>query len=304
MAMIHINRAGNSLGTFSEEEVREGVRTGRFLGTDLAWREGMASWQALSQFPEFAAPSTPSPGASAPQAPVPSFVPSAGVPAVSGAPRSGLPWEHRSEIGFFPAFFQTIVMVLLKPGEAFTVMRTEGGLGDPLIFVVIGGSIAVVIWTLVSMLFSSLGIFTALADKNQGFSALAGAGAVGIIQVIRLILTPLLVAIFAFVGAGILHLCLMLVGGAKKSFETTFRTLCFCHGATSLLMIVPCCGIFMASIWGLVVECIGLARSHETDTGRAVIAVLLPIIVGCGCAVLISLIFFGSMSALLQNQHQ
>jgi len=48
MAMIHINRSGTSLGTFPEEDVREGLRTGRFIGTDLGWREGMASWQARS----------------------------------------------------------------------------------------------------------------------------------------------------------------------------------------------------------------------------------------------------------------
>ena len=55
MAMIHINRSGASLGTFPEEDVREGLRTGRFIGTDLGWREGMPSWQPLSQFVEFSA---------------------------------------------------------------------------------------------------------------------------------------------------------------------------------------------------------------------------------------------------------
>lgn len=55
MAMIHVNRSATSLGVFSEEEVREGLRTGRFVQGDIGWREGMANWQPLSQFPEFAA---------------------------------------------------------------------------------------------------------------------------------------------------------------------------------------------------------------------------------------------------------
>ena len=55
MATIHITRGTTGLGTFSEEEVREGLRTGRFAGTDLGWREGMAQWQPLSQFTERAA---------------------------------------------------------------------------------------------------------------------------------------------------------------------------------------------------------------------------------------------------------
>ena len=43
MATIHINRGGTSLGTFSEEDVRAGLRSSRFIGTDLGWREGMLS---------------------------------------------------------------------------------------------------------------------------------------------------------------------------------------------------------------------------------------------------------------------
>jgi general secretion pathway protein G len=52
--MIHLNRGATSLGIFSEEEVREGLRSGRFVPGDMGWREGMANWQPLSQFSEFA----------------------------------------------------------------------------------------------------------------------------------------------------------------------------------------------------------------------------------------------------------
>jgi uncharacterized membrane protein YdcZ (DUF606 family) len=53
--MIHVNRGATSLGAFSEEEVREGLRTGRFLPSDIGWREGMASWKPLPQFSEIVA---------------------------------------------------------------------------------------------------------------------------------------------------------------------------------------------------------------------------------------------------------
>jgi Domain of unknown function (DUF4190)/GYF domain 2 len=62
MAMIHVNRGTTSLGVFSEQEVREGLSAGRFAPTDIGWREGMATWQPLSQFPEVggaAAPAVP-----------------------------------------------------------------------------------------------------------------------------------------------------------------------------------------------------------------------------------------------------
>jgi len=50
MAMIYVNRGTTSLGVFSEQEVREGLSAGRFAPTDIGWREGMATWQPLSQF--------------------------------------------------------------------------------------------------------------------------------------------------------------------------------------------------------------------------------------------------------------
>jgi hypothetical protein len=65
------------------------------------------------------------------------------------------------------------------------------------------------------------------------------------------------------------------------------------------LLIVPVCGSLIVGIWGLVLYCIGLARTHETDTGRAVLAVLLPLILCCGgLFLLIMLGAFGAMTAL------
>ena len=103
MAMIHVSRGASTLGVFSEQEVREGLRSGRFMPSDLGWREGIANWQQLSQFAEFsaeipaaaAAPPhpppvtstiTPSPAVSTPETPV---------------PRSGLPWDEREQKGWF-----------------------------------------------------------------------------------------------------------------------------------------------------------------------------------------------------------
>src|SRR5262245_66601137 len=119
MAMIHVNRGTTTLGVFSEEEVREGLSTGRFAPTDIGWREGMASWQPLSQFPELG-------GAAAPA--VPPVQPGAALAATPVAARTGLPWEHRQERGFFNAFIETLTMVLTKTADAFSVLRREGGL--------------------------------------------------------------------------------------------------------------------------------------------------------------------------------
>src|SRR5881275_2083592 len=137
MAMIHVNRGTTSLGVFSENEVREGLSAGRFAPTDIGWREGMANWQPLSQFPEFA-------GAAAPAVPP---VQGAGTPmATPASARTGLPWEHRQGRGFFNAFIETVSMVLTRPAEAFGIMKREGGLGEPLIYALIGAIAALPRW--------------------------------------------------------------------------------------------------------------------------------------------------------------
>src|SRR5205085_11479230 len=123
MAMIHVNRGATSLGAFPEEQVREGIRSGRFLASDLGWREGMASWQPRSQFTEFAEDITAAKPAAAPpppQTPTPPamIAPSAGSTSTASAPRSGLPWDDRHSKGLFSAFIETLQMVLTRPGEA------------------------------------------------------------------------------------------------------------------------------------------------------------------------------------------
>jgi hypothetical protein len=282
MAMIHVNRGATSLGVFSEEEIREGLRTGRFAPTDIGWREGMANWQPLSQFAELA-------GVTPAEPPL-----QTGTPSVSGppAPRSGLPWDHREERGFFNAFIETLVMVLTKPSEAFTAMKREGGLGEPLIYAIIGGWVGGVISFLFSLGLQSVGFF---ADRHNAITAMAGMG-IGSAAII--ILLPVFIVICLFIGSAVVHLCLMIVGGANQSFETTFRVLAFSQGSTGPLQIIPICGGLIAGVWALVCNCIGLARAHETDTGRAVLAVFLPLIVCCGGVLALAMFgVFGAWSA-------
>jgi len=286
MAMIHVNRGTTSLGVFSEQEVREGLTSGRFAPTDIGWREGMATWQPLSQFTELG-------GAAAPV--VPPVQPSAAPSVTAVAGRTGLPWEHRRERGFFNAFIETLTMVLTRPAEAFSVMKREGGLGEPLIYALIGGCLGGIVSALFSLGFQSIGLF---ADKNNNLAAMTGMG----IGVGTIILLPLFIVIGLFIGSGLVHLCLMIVGGANHSFETTFRVFAFTQGSAGPLQIIPLCGGLISGIWAIVCNCIGLARAQETDTGRAVLAVFSPLIVCCG-GLFVILFMFGALGALTASHH-
>ncbi len=281
MAMIHVNRGATSLGVFSEEEVRQGLRTGRFAPTDIGWREGIANWQPLSQFAELADATPVAPPLQT------------GAASISGpaAPRSGLPWDERQTKGLLNALIETLQMVLSRPVAAFTAMKREGGLGEPLLYAIIGGTFGGVFALTYNFALRS---FTPFGDRHNALAHLFG----GLSWIFLLVLTPLFVVIGVFVASAILHVCLMIVGGAKQSFETTFRVVCFAEGSVSPLLVIPFCGGLIVGIWKVILYCIGLARAHETDTGRAVIAVLLPLVVCCGAFLLLMFGVLGAMSAV------
>ena len=269
MANIHIARGETKLGIFAEEEVQEGLRSGRFMQTDLAWREGMGDWLPLAQMDFVAAGGPPPTGAVPPSSATP------GAQGIVPVAPTGLPWDRRHELGLFPAFFETLKLVLLDPTTAFSAMKTEGGLSEPLIYAVIGASVGCIVSFLFSLFMSSFGL---MGNRN----ALAGILGVGVGAVAFVIFMPVMIALGVLIGSAILHLCLTLVGGARRPFEATCRVVCFAVGSAYPLMILPLCGGLISGIWSIVIECIGLTRAHQTTTGRALLAILLPLIVCCG----------------------
>ena len=181
-------------------------------------------------------------------------------------------------------------MVLTRPVAAFTAMKREGGLGEPLLYAIIGGTFGAVFAITYNFVLRSFALF---GERQDVMAHVFG----GFGWIFLLVLTPLFVVIGMFVVSAILHVCLMIVGGAKQSFETTFRVVCFAEGSASPLLVIPFCGGVITGIWKIVLYCIGLARAHETETGRAVIAVLLPLIVCCGGCLLLIFLVISTWSA-------
>ena len=263
MPLIHVARDGAKLGEFTLERIRAGLTSGQFRATDLAWQSGMTDWRPLSEVVG-AATAEPS------------------VVAAPAVPAAGLPWENRKQLGLAKAWFDTVSLLITKPGDAFTLMRPEGGLLDPLLFGLIGGCAGVIVSLLFQGLFQSL---PGLGSNNNLFNQI-GIG-MWTFLIVYAVLSPLLLVLWFFIWSGILHLCLLLVGGANRSYETTFRVLCFTAGSANLFSMIPMCGGLIAAVYHVVLECIGLSRAHQTTTGKAVLAVFLPLILCCGVIVLL-----------------
>lgn len=284
---IHLNRGGQSLGQFTPEEVRAGFRDGKFAGTDLAWRDGMPMWKPLSEVIDELAPEMP--GGTEPV-----------VPALPAA--DGIPWERRAEIGFFPGLFETIRAVLLEPTKAFSAMPITGGLGAPLFFFVLVGSIGGLAGFVYQAVLNSIN--PSSSPQDAAMMALLGSTAVigGSIMVM-----PILLAAVAFITSALIHLALMVVGAANRPFEATFRVVCYSGGATAVLQLLPVCGAFAATIWNFIVVVIGISAVHKIGTGRAAVAVLLPTILCCGlilAAVFGLIAAAGGLTVLLEQAAQ
>jgi len=305
MAKFHLNRDRQSLGQFTPQEVADGLRDGKFLPTDLVWREGMESWQALSSITDLPPPLEV---ADASLEPVAEGTPALPVTAPTETGTVEPAWERRAALGFFPALIETLRQVLLEPGATFSVMKREGGISSPLIYWLIMGTATGIVVKLYNF---------ALIHGGQSYlpasfpgvpsaewatikSQLAAQTPVNLI--LSLLLTPVGVLIGAFIGSGINHLCLMIVGGANKPFEVTFRALAYAVGSSSLLLLLPGCGGLIYIVWALVVSIIALQRAHECATWKAALGVLLPVLVCCFCIAGIAAMA-GFSAASLMSHH-
>ena len=302
---------GQRQGPVPEAELDRLLAAGTINGSTLVWCEGMANWAPLkdarpsaSGAPSGAAAGVPEGwircaatgryfppsqivwldgkpySAEAKAGIVQGVMQGGALPSGSDEERTGPAWEQRAQLGFFPAIWQTIKAVLMDPNRAFATMKREGGLGAPLGFHVLVGSVGGIA-ALIYNLFLQVGMHSFMPPeaRQQSLPFMAGLGA-GMTIFIAFIM-PVFVAIGAFISSGVWHLSLMICSGAKQPFETTFRTACYAMGAGTALSIIPFCGGSIGALWGLVCLCMGLAKTHEISTGRAVGAVLLPVGVCC-----------------------
>ena len=238
--------------------------------------------------PRFPAPPPPLPGG-----PV---VP----PAAAGGPRASIPWDERDRIGLFSALVETTRDVLAGPGAFFRAMPLSGGLGSPLLYAVLIGWLGLVASEFYWAIFRSVAgsSWGALGVDRPEIAAVLGwvEGWAGFL--VQVVFGGVFVVIGVFVTAGVLHLMLLLLGGARRDFEATLRVVSFSQ-APSVLFLVPFCGQLVGGIWGLVLYVLGLAEAHRIGHGKAAAAVLLPILVLCCCCAGMAFLFASAIAGLV-----
>ncbi len=277
---IHVARNSTQLGIFSSEEIIAGLQSGRFLASDLAWREGMAAWAPLGDWSEFRGAGAPPPSPRA-------------QPAESGEPAQATPsWERGASFAHFTA---TIKEVALDPVRTFASLR-DGGFARPISFTYWSLLPA---WILGSLLYGGVVFFMLSVGKaadlpnDPAMQWLSGVGAFTASLIISglLGLMFLLTPLFNFIGAGLTHV-LLLPWKPAGSYALTYRANAYAYGAFMPFVFIPCLNYVVAP-WQLVAAIVAHSQVHRIAWWKVVISlVVIPCCCVCGLyAMLIGTIF-------------
>jgi hypothetical protein len=206
------------------------------------------------------------------------------------------PFEDRDAYGgFFPALLQTWVGACFRPTEFFESVGNSQDLTPALLFGVLVGWISVVVGAAWSLVFQAPLVPIMRQEEIAGL--LAG----GVANLVCAGLFGWLLVLLGILILGVIvHLFLMLFGGANQGLTMTLRVISYAY-APQIFAVVPFVGWCIASIWMLVLEIIGLAAAHRTDTWRAALAVLATVI---SCVCVVGVLYGAVIVAILTGVHR
>jgi hypothetical protein len=215
----------------------------------------------------------------------PGYTPQTGASPLGG----GVPWE--GEGGLFGRWWETVkaangdsrpffaAAAQNESGNAITFSMMAGGLGGAvmgLIYAIIFG----IFGTAIMAIFSSV---PARGVAGAGGAMAAGMGILAIFYFFALAIGGVVGgAIGPFIGGGIHHLILMMLGGIGqgKTFMHTVRVAAYGYGAAQAWMLIPIppLAALVTAVFGIKNLAIGYDETHKCGTGKALLAIFAPLI--------------------------
>lgn len=190
-------------------------------------------------------------------------------PAPESVPVIYLPWEDRGNLGWFRALWETVRISLLAPRTFFSRMPISGGWFSPVSYAAIVGGLALAVRSLAAV--ALLGTGSTAGLQPQDLAALKR------MHLTLAVLAPVGAVLTTLSFAALVHLTVLVVGGAEPSLQTTARVVCYA-GSAQLLMVIPWIGAPLGALWVVVLTVIGLREAQELSTGKAVVAALAPVL--------------------------
>lgn len=260
---IHVARQSVQLGVFTAEEVAAGLQSGRFLAADLGWREGMAGWTVLGDWPEFrgvVSAATP------------------GLPPVVSEPMPA--WERGASVN---SFFATIRDVALNPIRTFDALP-QGDYAKPIRY-----AYATLLPFAVLMVMG-IGVFAAVMWPEFQQSMAGQPDAPAFLQHLRpgaffMLSAGFFLVFFAlapwlfFISAAVMHV-LLLPWSPQGGYAQTYRAGSYVTSAFTLPGLIPCVN-YVAAAWQMVVLVIALARVHRIAWWKVLLSMLVIPLTAC-----------------------
>gem|GEM_PF-6919304 len=199
--------------------------------------------------------------------------------------RRGLPWERDTTVG---PLIETLVTVAFNPAAAFREMWQAGGMPQAVGYAAIMAFFMAVITGVTTMIYlAAIGALAPLTMRPPAMGPFQPSLQSHIFPALmrltgRMIATNFGNSVFqlsvsAVITSGLTHGLMLLFGGARGGFGTTFRVFLYCMASTALLQFVPCGGIWVASVWTLIILMVGMSSAHDASGLSAAGAVFLGV---------------------------
>jgi len=190
-----------------------------------------------------------------------------------------IPWEAPG-VSPVQGWLDSVKLLVTAATDFFRRMApTTGNYLKPFLFALVCAYIGALFGWIYNMVFQvSLGALFGSRDAGM-LSGLVGGG-MGLIGVI--FFTPIGLVLGLIVGTLVFHLLLVLLKAATQPWEATFRVLAYAS-VNNLAQVVPVLGWLIGFLWWIYLAIVGFREAHRTTTGKAALAVLIPVGVLCLC---------------------
>lgn len=190
---------------------------------------------------------------------------------------TSIPWEAPGA-SLVQGWVDSVRLLVVAATDFFRRMApATGDYLKPFLFALICAYIGALFGWIYNMVFQvSLGALLGF----RGIGMFPGFMGLGLVSV--LFLTPIALAVGLLLGTLVFHLMLVLLKAAGQPWEATFRVLAY-SSVNNLASVVPLIGSLIGFFWWLYLAIVGLREAHRTTTGKAALAVLIPLGALCLC---------------------
>lgn len=179
-------------------------------------------------------------------------------------------WPPAGDLDPLTALWRTWTGAVFEPTSFFRTIPRSPSLGPPIVYYLIVG----VLVAGIDLFWSS--VFALLPGIGGAWQMAGDMPETGLANVVGFLLSPIFLLVGLFIGAGITHLILRIVGEIHGDFRTTTAVFCFAY-SPMLFGVIPWLGDLVGGVWLVVIAILGLREAHRTDGWRAALAVLLPL---------------------------